>query len=54
MLVVLVVSERRACLDGMFVRPLHIDGNELYWDICRKLKVRQCDKISCFLSCFST
>ena len=35
------------------VRPLP-DGNDMYWDICRKFKVRQCDKISCFISCFST
>ena len=36
------------------VKPLHTDGNELYWDIWRKLQVRQCVKISCFISCFST
>ena len=33
---------------------LSTDGNELYWDIWRKLQVRQSVRISCFISCFST
>ena len=46
--------DNRGCSGRCPVRPLHFDRNELYWNIWRKVQVRQCLKISCFISFFST